>query len=179
MTDFFWDNTEEWKSRDGRVWKLEDMEREHRENVIGYLRRILPVIRNRMSFYWMYEVAMHDGGDAAQDALEAEEDFVNYSSDDELLESLPIVKRLRELNYRPLTSKTNQVLARFRHSELHIDHWITAMDAAEAFGGFTAWNRVGHPFYVLSHASRAELEHARLVLDHLSAQRWLSDIDNS
>lgn len=89
---------EVWTTRDGRTMRLEEMTRGHRENLLAYLERNIESIRFRLGWYWAVELGLHEGGDAAHDALEREAAFVDNAPAAELLESLPLVKRLRWLN---------------------------------------------------------------------------------
>jgi hypothetical protein len=103
---------ETWTTRDGRTLRLEEMAPGHRENLLRYLRRNIKGLRFKLELYWLVQVANHDGGDMAHDALEREAHFVSFAQPDELLDSLPLVKRLRWLNRQPYlpTSRTNPIL---------------------------------------------------------------------
>lgn len=90
-------NTTEWTTRDGWRIALEEMEPSHQEALLRFLRRRLRSIRWAVQNYWLLEVALHDGGEAAHDSLESELHAAIDSPDEEFFESLPLVCRLREL----------------------------------------------------------------------------------
>lgn len=86
-----------WTTQRGETLALEDMTREHRRNLLAYLRRRIDQIRHELLWYWALEVHGHEGGELAHEALECELEFVTRASDDELFDSLPLIKRLRSL----------------------------------------------------------------------------------
>lgn len=89
--------TNRWITRDGEEFRVEDMTHGHRANLLRYLWRTIDVTREQVVMYWLIEVAFHDGGDMAHDALEHELYAAEISSREEFFLSLPLVKRLREL----------------------------------------------------------------------------------
>jgi hypothetical protein len=123
---------ETWTTRDGRTLRLEEMAPGHRENLLRYLRRNIKGLRFKLELYWLVQVANHDGGDMAHDALEREEHFVSFAKPDELLDSLPLVKRLRWLNRQPYlpTSHLNPILAMFRVSGQSAEEFLPNLDPA-------------------------------------------------
>ena len=48
-----------------------------------------------------------------------------------------------------------------------VDMWLLSIANLETFGGFNAWESLGHPRHVLLTASSDEIDHARRVLERL------------
>lgn len=89
--------TERWETRDGADMFLEDMEHGHRANLLRYIWRNIEYIRMKLLTYWDIEIVQHDGGEVAPDTLEMEAEYVELAPAEHLFNSLPLVKRLREL----------------------------------------------------------------------------------
>lgn len=90
--------TDVWKMHNGEYIKLEDMDHTHRENVMNMLYRQGENLRNMAVWDFTLEVAMHDGGDMAHDALESELERMETQPFEEFFNGLPLIKRLKELN---------------------------------------------------------------------------------
>lgn len=85
-----------WQTADGRTLLLEEMTPRHRRNLLAWLER------NATGLKFHYELAFAlsgsgPNGEAAQDAFDDAVDGLMRQSDEEWLEDLPLVQRLREL----------------------------------------------------------------------------------
>ncbi|QDP65473.1 MAG: hypothetical protein Tp182DCM212571_91 [Prokaryotic dsDNA virus sp.] len=92
----YWNRTDTWTTRDGTVLDLEDIEQDHAENIIAMIYRQAETIR----WYegWNMAIAGYGvNGEAAMDLWDSEMAFIEDSSDEEFIESLPLVRKLREL----------------------------------------------------------------------------------
>lgn len=93
----YWNNTETWRDRAGNLSRLEDLPRGHRKNIIRMVHRQAKHIRAAMEVR-LGVAAGTFTGDMAQDAIFNEQRELDDMTDVELVESLPLIKRLRELN---------------------------------------------------------------------------------
>jgi hypothetical protein len=76
----------------------------------------------------------------------------------------------------PLTSRSNPVLAAYRAAEGRSpDEWLLALEAWDAFGGFTRWEDPEHPFHAFTLASDEQIGAARPVLERLAIVAMLAE----
>lgn len=116
ITRYWWENTETWTTREGEVIALEDLEPSHRRNILRWTARRIERVREVEGWRWAIQVALHDGGDMAHDAIESEAAFVDESSPVEFFNSLPLVKALKALEpkviVRVASHRANDALRR-------------------------------------------------------------------
>jgi hypothetical protein len=127
-------NTETWTTRDGETIALEDMTPEHRENTLNFIGRRMHRYRDVIVLHYLFEAAWHDGGDAAQDALDAIAYHAETAPLEELMDSLPIVRRLRELNGIPLEREVDPEPEDTPHAE-----WLSEVVLGITLLGFAEW----------------------------------------
>lgn len=97
MEQAWWENTETWTTRKGETIKLEDLDPTHRRNIIAMLRREAKHLRWQIADRALLDAAFHDGGDAAQDALDRIADDATWSPAVEVIDGTPLMRRLLEL----------------------------------------------------------------------------------
>jgi hypothetical protein len=109
---------------------------EHRENTLNFIGRRMHRYREAIVLHYLFEAAWHDGGDAAQDALDSIAHHAETAPLEELMDSLPIVRRLRELNGVPLEREPEpqpepsrlsqwQFAVAFGATTMSYDEWLT------------------------------------------------------
>lgn len=157
----WWNNTETWTTREGETMRLEDMEPGHRENVIRWIYRHQRLIRMGMELYYI-EGSLLMNGEMASESLEQMAHEVQHTPTEDLIESLPLVKRLRELNRpRIFSSKTPR--------DLNHDPYPNVWDGHTPFNQMRADHdkfRKGAPVGVFPtmtylHRPRPEFDHAQ------------------
>lgn len=94
----YWDQTEHWTDRAGNLSKLEELPAGHRRNILRMVRERIDHIRRQKEMRLVgIALGMEGGGEMARDTFEAVSRELEDWTDDELFESLPLVKRLREI----------------------------------------------------------------------------------
>lgn len=101
----WWMNVQNWTTRDGDVIPLEQMTADHRSKVIAFLSRPAAVRRLRTALSICAVLAPHaycgvdaPYGDTMDDPAFDYLDWLDDAPDSEIIESVPLVRRLRELN---------------------------------------------------------------------------------
>lgn len=102
----WWMNTESWTTRAGAVVPLERLSPSHRENIIAMIhsRSVVRRLRSVLGYFALLAPANYIGFDYENDDVLLADPFSEYmdwldsASDDEIVNSLPLVKRLVELN---------------------------------------------------------------------------------
>lgn len=98
MSNNYWDQTETWTDRGGITRKLEDLKAGHRHNILRMLRERIGIIRlEKEGELLCLGLDTNDPGELSQDASEIAIRELGDMTDDQLFESLPLVKRLREI----------------------------------------------------------------------------------
>lgn len=93
----YWDRTDTWTTRDGDVIPLEKLTASHRANIIAMLYRQASHIREHMSNQIMV-LSLSLTGEMAMDMAALEQQRVDGALDEDLIEDLPLVRRLREID---------------------------------------------------------------------------------
>jgi hypothetical protein len=97
-------DTDRWRTRDGRVLLISEMKTDHLRRTINYLLREAQRLYMGEAFYMTFVAASHDGGDAAQDALDAEAEAIWDLAPAQWLASTPIYQAL-DREYRRRVAK--------------------------------------------------------------------------
>ncbi len=101
----WWKNTVTWKTRDGHVIPLEELTPAHRENIIAMIsgRSTVRRLRSMLGYLAVFELLGSGVDPYGDDHTEADlfdsySDWLDSATDTEIVDSLPLVQRLRELN---------------------------------------------------------------------------------
>ena len=87
-------NTETWKTRDGRVLKISEMEKDHLESTIAYLRRIKPrLVMGRMI---NIDREFGYGDDMSDGVFAAHSNAISEVEDPRWLENIPVMLALKD-----------------------------------------------------------------------------------
>lgn len=85
----------EWRSGDGRVNRLKDLDPRHRRNLIAWLER--RAARLKMAYEFSLATGPQPSGEMACDAFESEQAVLWETGDQEWLNSTPLMIRLRKI----------------------------------------------------------------------------------
>lgn len=92
------DQTRVWTTRAGITMTLEEMDPGHRCNLMAMMERQAGQFKWRYEWSFGLEVAMHDGGEMAHDALEGELSRIENTPAVEWMRETPLYRRLVELD---------------------------------------------------------------------------------